>query len=209
LYVEPSTDRKFYLGFVSLEVTGQKSVLQISTGNSVTIEFRDDDLLIVDVTLTAHGGTRVVRLTNGTLSTKEVKDVTLRTRTGLVELWAPATSSIIPRWVINRLRTIPNQPYGDRMLLFRVMVLAPGRVLVEGVWAQHDRAIIAYADAIHWVSRTHSEPITALPDLMGAVSYKADKLLHPVFGFPDEPAEWVWKHFDPSKGPIAIDPNED
>lgn len=208
LYVAPSTDRKLYFGFVGVVVTDRKSILQIASGNSVTVEFRDDDLLLVDVTLTSRGGTRLVRLTNGTFSTERVSDVRFLTRTGLVELTAPDTSPIVPRWVLNRLRTVPGHSFGNRVVLFRATVIAPGRVLLEGLWAMHDRAIVATADAIFWVSRTHSEPIMFFSSGHGEVGYRAGPMSVPVFGM-NESVEWAMPDLDPSRGSIPIDPKED
>lgn len=216
LWVEPGLRPQLWLGTFAFQSEGMVSVIKLSPHNYISFEIRGSDLLILDMRLTGKGGVPLIEIRNNTVTHEIHPDLYLETVPGQVMLVAPANTQVIPRWLVNRMRTISvrqHYPEDDQFILFNAAVIKPGVVSVSAILLDNDRAIIA-DQALHFVSRTHEAPIVFFAERKGETIFNIQgsidwNVFGSIFGFADDPALYRLTKLDPRTGPVPYNSKED
>jgi hypothetical protein len=216
LWIEPGPRPQLWFGTFAFQTESKISIIELSPHNRISFEVNGPDLLILDLHLTGKDGIPLIEIRNNTITHKIHPDLYLETAPGQVLLVASEESPVIPRWVINRMRSIPdrtNYPEDGFFVLFQAVVIRPGVAKINTILTEGDRAVVA-DNALYFFGRTHAYGIThrakiegkTIFDIKGQVDWNE---CGKIFGFSDDLAIYSHKNFDPSNGPVPYNPDED
>ncbi|MGN6087364.1 HNH endonuclease signature motif containing protein [Trinickia sp.] len=144
LYVQPAPHRRLRLGTIWVtREAGEISAFDLGPGAFVKIVIEEDDILLLDLTVTARDGTELARISRyGHTKTPTSQDgVEVREHPGAIAISVPCNVRYLPEWLIDKVKK--EDPEFDQrpVEIFHIEVTSPGEVRIKGLWFNDDAAV--------------------------------------------------------------------
>jgi hypothetical protein len=152
LYVEPGRQAKLLLG--SIAVTGDAGlvVFELSADSSLSFALKEQDIMLLSLTLSDRVGRRLVRLIDGHVAVEPGTDLEYRRVPGRHLITAPFTRRYMPMWALGRIQgTEPGYQPRDSLTLLDLEVVEPGVVRVAGIWLESRHGVVITESMLHFV----------------------------------------------------------
>ena len=163
IFVEPGRESKILLGTVAVTAPQQALVFNLSPGNRLGFAIRDQDILLLELSIATLTGVEVLRITDNHIRHNERPDIEFQQVPGTVNVVAPATEEFVPAWAVQQMR-IQEPSFGDTgtITLLAMLVLKPGLVRVQGVWAQQDNVVVVTERCLSFLRPDLKRPLSML-----------------------------------------------
>lgn len=153
IYVEPNVPSKLLIG--SIAVTGQKGAIpfDLSDNNKLGFRLEDDDIFLVNLSVTTLQGKEVIRIVNNHIKYFVDEPVKYIRRTGKYRLFSPLSPEYIQPWALEKIRKhVPDYAKDGELTLLDIEVMKPGVVKVKGIWAEKNKTIIITDETISFIT---------------------------------------------------------
>jgi hypothetical protein len=149
----------------------------------------NDDILLVNLSLSALDGREIVSVINGHIIGTVAEPVQYDRTPGHVRVTAPVSREFIPEWVASLMREHePDFGASGKVALLDLEVVERGLVRVEGVWVQgDDRAVVITPAALSFVWPILQRPLSFIGEGRATVIHYSGPITSALFGYPDEP----------------------
>jgi hypothetical protein len=140
--IEPSEQQKLLLG--SIAVTGQHGiqVLKLSETNFLSFLRRDDDLMFLNIGVSDLEQKPLLSVTENIVRYKDER-IYFNSIPGHIKVTAQLSTNIIPFWLPNAMRQKhASCIVASNILVIELKVTSPGVVKVDGIWCDHDNAVV-------------------------------------------------------------------
>jgi len=112
------------------------------------LKFRivDQDILLLDLRITSLSGQEMLRVTDNHIRHDVSELVSFKQVPGHVQISVPASPEYIPTWVVPKMQMHePGFARNGEITALALDVIRPGLVIVEGLWANSNYAIVSPA----------------------------------------------------------------
>lgn len=184
LYIEPGEPVMVLLGTIAFSSANGMIVFELSDSNKLKFTIRDQDILLLELSLFNIAGKEVIRVVDNHIRHQQLSDVNFLQVPGTVRLEVPSSAEFLPTWAINQFRMHePNFGKSGTMIGIELSVVRPGIVSVQGVWPSDETAVIVTNQRLSFLSRNLTGPLS----LIGQGENTVFNLIGPIkaglFGF--------------------------
>jgi hypothetical protein len=161
LYVEPGGEQKLLLGSIAVSAEKRAMIFSLSPNSYVNLTFEDDEITLLDLSLTSVRGAEVVKIAkSGHYKAITHDEITVDSRPGAVRITGLCSPEFIPEWLIWAINDQDKEFIHHPVTLFSVEVLEPGLIRLEGIWAQGENAIVVTKDELSFYFKGSPKPKT-------------------------------------------------
>lgn len=143
-YVQPAPHRRLHLGTIWVtREAGEVSAFNLGPDAFVTVVIEEDDILLIDLRVTARDGTELARISRygHTKMPTSHDGVEVREHPGTIAVSIPCNERYLPEWLINKVQKEDPEFGQDSVEVFHIEVISPGEVRLKGLWFDDGTAV--------------------------------------------------------------------
>jgi hypothetical protein len=160
LYIEPRTSPAIVLGTIDIRSKRDTIVLQLTESLRLSFRIIDNALLFLEARVQDVSGREVISIRENHVTFPHRDDVLYEFVPGHFKLTTSDPFQFLAPWAVTQLRAHEPDFGVPRTTILSVVVEAPGRVRVEGIWAEYAKAIVVTNSAISFLNPGRPRPIS-------------------------------------------------
>jgi hypothetical protein len=160
VYVEPRSSPVIVLGTIDIHSKHDTAVFELARSQRLSFRVVDNELMFLEARLQDVSGREVISVRDNHLTCAPRDDVTHECVPGRFELTTSDIFQFLPPWAVEQLRAHEPDFGGQRNIVLSVVVEAPGRVRVCGIWGEYSRAIVVTESAISFLDPGRPLPLS-------------------------------------------------
>lgn len=147
------------LGFTG--VSGA-SPFEPSVTNSLSYRIEDQDIFLVDLTISTRAGKALVKVVNGHVKCDVEDPMSYERVPGHIRVTAPVSNELIPEWALHQMREVEPDYGKDKLVLLDIEVVEPGLVRLQGIWSYKAHVIVVTRKHLSFCRPELVRPISML-----------------------------------------------